>query len=71
MNEEKYRFIAENFFGYFDPNHPDQKYNPKDGEAQEYYDAMTSMYGKQVTSCGLEITVQDIEDYLNEIRALT
>jgi hypothetical protein len=67
MNQEKKRYIAENFYGSFDPSNT-KDYNPKDNEAQEDFDNMTLMYGEQITESGLKITVEDIENYLNEIR---
>jgi len=67
MNERKYRYIAENFYGQFDPSNL-KDYNPSDNEAQEDFDNMVSMFGEQITECGLKITIENIEDYLKEIK---
>ena len=61
MNEEKRKYIEENLFNYWAPT----------GTAKENWDGICTEFSEQdlVTKSGLKITLQDLEDYFEEIKA--
>ena len=57
MNEVKRKYIEENLFGN----------NIPVGTAEENYVGFIETWGEIITQCNQEITLEDIQDYLNEL----